>query len=680
MSDTFERFKPFRFWCKTTLPLVYDESLSYYELLCKVIAYLNQIGETENELINAFLELKDWCENYLESTNFEQMVSDKLDEMAKDGTLASLINDEILANKVDKTEFDENMNRIETEQTQQNDRLTVLESKVGDNKYTGNTYYLSQFGRIFAKKLRGSDIPYLFQGGVVCNDGYAVLCVRTNTDTVVDLYKVNLMTGSYTVHTYSQNFGHANGIAFNPDKNLLTIVDTENTMNFFEVSYPNMNYVRSVPNESQCTWIWYNDDEHQYYGGQSTFVVKLDSETYKETERKSFVKPIAATGQTGMVIDGVFYHLNYSPNCVIMYNYYTGEVIKQLHFNNRINNQFNAGEPEWIDYHDGKFYVGCNDNGYDTSKNPVIHRFCTFDPVKNIQEGSYDFDMGNRSAKVYVSGDFIFNPDGSETKPFSTIREAANLALTRNYMGIEIYTTKNITEEYPLYFGGGYYYSINVSISDPTTYMNGDLYLSSGARLTAKNLVFNNAAKITVNPLAKLWFNTGGDTPFQNSIDITVEAGATFVTDTTTINAIFKNGANKLTVNGGAVLCSNTNWPISSRVMDTLPTMGNKATDLNKNFYIPITEISNASPTFAPKWFPNVFYMRVGDETFTIMRNTTSTTVPVELTGSNYTANGLQIKQISFKMNDDGITGFKYRVYTSFTEFTEPSNAVVVLY
>ena len=31
----------FRFWCQTVLPLVYDDSLSYYELLNKVVVYLN---------------------------------------------------------------------------------------------------------------------------------------------------------------------------------------------------------------------------------------------------------------------------------------------------------------------------------------------------------------------------------------------------------------------------------------------------------------------------------------------------------------------------------------------------------------------------------------------------------------------------------------------------------------
>ena len=27
----------FRFWCQKVLPLVYDDSLSYYEILCKVV-------------------------------------------------------------------------------------------------------------------------------------------------------------------------------------------------------------------------------------------------------------------------------------------------------------------------------------------------------------------------------------------------------------------------------------------------------------------------------------------------------------------------------------------------------------------------------------------------------------------------------------------------------------------
>lgn len=40
--------KPFRYWCQKVLPLVYDDSLSYYEVLCKLRDKLNEIIETLN--------------------------------------------------------------------------------------------------------------------------------------------------------------------------------------------------------------------------------------------------------------------------------------------------------------------------------------------------------------------------------------------------------------------------------------------------------------------------------------------------------------------------------------------------------------------------------------------------------------------------------------------------------
>lgn len=44
--------KPFRFWCQKVLPLVYDDSLSYYELLCKVVEYLNNLIKSQNAIID----------------------------------------------------------------------------------------------------------------------------------------------------------------------------------------------------------------------------------------------------------------------------------------------------------------------------------------------------------------------------------------------------------------------------------------------------------------------------------------------------------------------------------------------------------------------------------------------------------------------------------------------------
>ena len=43
--ESYTELRPFRFWCQKVLPLVYDNSLSYYELLCKVVDYLNKTME-----------------------------------------------------------------------------------------------------------------------------------------------------------------------------------------------------------------------------------------------------------------------------------------------------------------------------------------------------------------------------------------------------------------------------------------------------------------------------------------------------------------------------------------------------------------------------------------------------------------------------------------------------------
>lgn len=44
---------PFKFWCHKVLPLVYDDSISYYEFLCKIAKLVNNISEHNEEQDNA---------------------------------------------------------------------------------------------------------------------------------------------------------------------------------------------------------------------------------------------------------------------------------------------------------------------------------------------------------------------------------------------------------------------------------------------------------------------------------------------------------------------------------------------------------------------------------------------------------------------------------------------------
>lgn len=45
-------FGPLRRWCHAILPTVYDDSLSYYEVLCKLSRHVNDLGDIINNIIN----------------------------------------------------------------------------------------------------------------------------------------------------------------------------------------------------------------------------------------------------------------------------------------------------------------------------------------------------------------------------------------------------------------------------------------------------------------------------------------------------------------------------------------------------------------------------------------------------------------------------------------------------
>lgn len=80
-------FKHFNFWCQKVLPLVYDESLSYYEVLCKVVDYLNHMLDDVNSVITDYNELKNelteiqkWISNF--STSYlEKLIAEKIATM-----------------------------------------------------------------------------------------------------------------------------------------------------------------------------------------------------------------------------------------------------------------------------------------------------------------------------------------------------------------------------------------------------------------------------------------------------------------------------------------------------------------------------------------------------------------------------------------------------------------------
>ena len=95
---TFIDLKPFRFWCQKVLPLVYDDSLSYYELLCKIVDYLNKtmedvstLNDDVTNMFEAYTELQNYVNNYFDNLDVQEAINNKLDDMAESGVLDDLM-------------------------------------------------------------------------------------------------------------------------------------------------------------------------------------------------------------------------------------------------------------------------------------------------------------------------------------------------------------------------------------------------------------------------------------------------------------------------------------------------------------------------------------------------------------------------------------------------------------
>ena len=131
MEDKIQHSKPvppFVRFCAANIPMVFDDSLSYYECLCALWKWLqtdvidvinnnatvtqkwreeltefegnvtDEIEEFESDmrsdfsnLNDAFDTLKTWVETYFDNLDVQQEINNKLDDMAEQGVLADII-------------------------------------------------------------------------------------------------------------------------------------------------------------------------------------------------------------------------------------------------------------------------------------------------------------------------------------------------------------------------------------------------------------------------------------------------------------------------------------------------------------------------------------------------------------------------------------------------------------
>lgn len=207
MKDV-EKVNPNGLFCNyifKAIPLAFDESLSYYECLCGLLKYLkdtilpaiNNNADALIEVQNLIEQLKKYVNTYFDSLDIQTEVNNKLDEMVEDGTLASIINEEI---------FNELNNQVETN----TNNISLLPLKV-----TPNVRRLGRFLIPYGSDILSTDSAqtnFNLQGSCLTSSSTMIMMLVNNDDTSCTVKEFNFKNGQILRETVVSYAGHGNGI------------------------------------------------------------------------------------------------------------------------------------------------------------------------------------------------------------------------------------------------------------------------------------------------------------------------------------------------------------------------------------------------------------------------------------------------------------------------------------
>lgn len=275
-----------RFWCQKVLPLVYDDSLSYYELLCKVVGKLNEVINTVN----------------LSEESVYSDVKAIMDEWYSSGKIADLIEDERLTELAISA---------------------IVGDTVGVEQVFSTAYpYPSSSGARMDVVPSGTD-AYYYQGFAVTPNGFAMVRLapesnKANANDISQIFEFS-KTGTY-LRSAGVNVHHGNGMVYydgylyvDVGSNIAKVKYTDLTIE----SYINMGgSCPALDRENGVIYSVASSSRKLYSYNIATGVI--DSVTIEANA------PYVYNG--GFYKDGIFYGITYS-NDFIMLDVKTGKFL-----------------------------------------------------------------------------------------------------------------------------------------------------------------------------------------------------------------------------------------------------------------------------------------------------------------------------------------------------------------
>lgn len=441
-----------RFYCNRIIPQVYDDSLSFEELLYAVLSKLNEVIEKVNsydELINYVIDLLEQLDKHI-----KEVVTEQLQKWYDDGTLK-----EILA-VICEPYFDE----FKKEIAQIKSDFVTFKSQPHSNYVDFERWLVGYVYR--GENLKGyTDVTNRYsvnQGGArySIGDVHYYACAFLPRAKTLELYPTtarvvlfNYSNGAEITYKEIEGLGHANAIVYNAKRNSLFVAVSELNGTAAAVVYElNPTTLATIQKytkpagygETAISSVAYDSTNDQMYVSQGLNVYPWNPASNTCGNVIQLASPgFSYTMQVVKCNATAFILLTYSPNSIIVYDK-AGNKIREYSIPQYLDNQrFWSGEFEDLTVTDS-FYVYANSQGI-TAVNPVDSMFAIWRGSlltgnhSSIQQSTTQgqgigyptinnilyVDNSNEPSNYYHCKR---SPDGTTSNPFLQIFQALDLA------------------------------------------------------------------------------------------------------------------------------------------------------------------------------------------------------------------------------------------------------------
>ena len=520
------------------IPLAFDESMSYYETLCGLLAYLkdtviptvNNNADVVIELQTLYEELKTYVDNYFENLDVQEEINNKLDEMVEDGTIDRIINQEIFQN-------------INNEINEIND---TIDKKLPEYKPINMIQDLSVTFPLNTS-IQGFTIDD--------NNNIYIYVIKDNE--YGDIYKYNLINHNYVGKFENLKLYHGNDLLYKNNKIYVASTISSNGQSTNKIiciydlltgivteinPFNDLNYANVV---SLCD---YDENNiivalNQYVGNSDTSNVKLVklnliNLSYQEINTIYYteITPSRIIGIS--MINNKLYLLTDSPKYMIEYNYddttLTATENKIYKISNKNELNIDLGELEGINilpsglYGENTFAFSSfiiNNEIYGKANYKIYLSSITSDLV-SYMGSEQDTNIMQKSRDIYVNASSTNNlENGTSDFPFHDINTAINYMNSSpnaiDYIIIQDNSTyiigKHINKHFNIKSNNNAILQINTLINCNVK-INGSNITIEKTGASLNHIILNNTKLIISDCTLKsyIYCNTGCDLFFKN--------------------------------------------------------------------------------------------------------------------------------------------------------------------